>query len=130
MISLDPSTCVTFRHILHYLSLHSRLPKILLQVLVHLICSGMDRIPRAMISSLMVGIRAMLFNAPCGTIQRLDSAGSQQEVRGWTMILLQWCLWLNASATTFVFWGNNGSSTHSPLSILTTFIASYLNLPR
>jgi hypothetical protein len=33
----------------------------------------------AMMSSLMVGVRAMLFNLPCGTIRRLGSSGSQQE---------------------------------------------------
>jgi hypothetical protein len=35
----------------------------------------------AMTSSLMVGMRAMLFNLPCGKIWRLSSSGSQQE--GW-----------------------------------------------
>jgi hypothetical protein len=48
MIGLDSSTHVTFRHILHYLSLHSCPQEILLQVLVHLVGSQMDRIPRAM----------------------------------------------------------------------------------
>jgi hypothetical protein len=33
----------------------------------------------AMTSSLMVGIRAMLFKLPCGTTRRLISSGSQQE---------------------------------------------------
>jgi hypothetical protein len=28
---------------------------------------------------LIVGIRAMLFNLPCGTTQRLGSSGSQPE---------------------------------------------------
>jgi hypothetical protein len=32
-----------------------------------------------MISSLMVGIRAMLFRQPRGTTRRLGSLGSQQE---------------------------------------------------
>jgi hypothetical protein len=32
-----------------------------------------------MTSSLMVGIRAMLFKLPCGTTRRLISSGSQQE---------------------------------------------------
>jgi hypothetical protein len=32
-----------------------------------------------MISSLMVGIRAMLFRLPCETTRRLGSSGSQQE---------------------------------------------------
>jgi hypothetical protein len=30
-----------------------------------------------MMSSLIVGMRAMLFNLPCGTTQRLGSSGSQ-----------------------------------------------------
>jgi hypothetical protein len=48
MIGLDSSTCVTFGYILRYLSLHSRPPEILLQILIHLIGSQMDRIPRVM----------------------------------------------------------------------------------
>jgi hypothetical protein len=32
-----------------------------------------------MTSSLMVGIRDMLFRLPCGTTRRLDSSRSQQE---------------------------------------------------
>jgi hypothetical protein len=48
MVDLDPSVCVTFSHVLCYLSLHSRPPEILLQVLIHLVCSQMDRILRAM----------------------------------------------------------------------------------
>jgi hypothetical protein len=34
-------------------------------------------------SCLIVGMRAMLFNLPCGTTQRLGSFGSQEEVWGW-----------------------------------------------
>jgi hypothetical protein len=48
MISLDSSTCVTFGHILHYLSLHSCPLEILLHILIHLVGSRMDRIPQAM----------------------------------------------------------------------------------
>jgi hypothetical protein len=48
MIGLDSSTCVTFRYILHYLSVHSCPPEILLQIFIHLVGSRMDRIPRAM----------------------------------------------------------------------------------
>jgi hypothetical protein len=48
MIGLDSLTGVTFGHILCYLSLHSCSPEILLQILIHLIGSWMDRIPRAM----------------------------------------------------------------------------------
>jgi hypothetical protein len=48
MIGLDSSAGVTFGHILCYLSLHPCSPEILLQVLIHLIGSRMDRILRAM----------------------------------------------------------------------------------
>jgi hypothetical protein len=48
MIDLDSSTGVTFGHVLCNLSLHSRPPETLLQVLIHLVGSRMDRIPRAM----------------------------------------------------------------------------------
>jgi hypothetical protein len=48
MIGLDSLTGVTFEYILCYLSLHSRPPETLLQVLIYLVCSWMDRIPRAM----------------------------------------------------------------------------------
>jgi hypothetical protein len=48
MINLDSSTGVTLGYILRYLSLHSCPPKILLEILVHLISSWMDRIPQAM----------------------------------------------------------------------------------
>jgi hypothetical protein len=48
MFGLDSLTGVTFGHILCYLSLHSCPPEILLQILIHLIGSWMDRIPRAM----------------------------------------------------------------------------------
>jgi hypothetical protein len=47
MIGLDSSTGVTFRHILCYLSLHPCPPEILLQILIHVVGSQMDRIPRA-----------------------------------------------------------------------------------
>jgi hypothetical protein len=47
MIGLDLSTGVTIRHILCYLLLHSYPPKILLQILIHLVGSWMDRIPQA-----------------------------------------------------------------------------------
>jgi hypothetical protein len=33
-----------------------------------------------MTSSLIVGMRVILLNLPCGTTQRLSSFGSQQEV--------------------------------------------------
>jgi hypothetical protein len=45
MISLDSPTCVTLGHILCYLLLHSCPPEILLQILIHLVGSRMDRIP-------------------------------------------------------------------------------------
>jgi hypothetical protein len=48
MIGLDSSTRVTFRHILRNFSLHPHPPKTLLQVLIHLVDSWMDRISRAM----------------------------------------------------------------------------------
>jgi hypothetical protein len=48
MIDFDSSTCVTFGHILRYLSLHSCPPETLLQVLIYLVCSQVDRILRAM----------------------------------------------------------------------------------
>jgi hypothetical protein len=48
MIGLDSSTGVTLRHILRYLSLHSHPLEFFLQILIHLVGSWMDRIPRAM----------------------------------------------------------------------------------
>jgi hypothetical protein len=48
MIGLDSSTCVTLEHILHYLSFHSCLPKVFLQILIHVVGFRLDRIPRAM----------------------------------------------------------------------------------
>jgi hypothetical protein len=48
MIGLDSLTGVAFRHILCYLLLHSCPPEILLQILIHLVGSWMDGIPRAM----------------------------------------------------------------------------------
>jgi hypothetical protein len=36
-----------------------------------------------MMSSLIVGMRAMLFNLPCGITQRFGPLRSQQDVRGW-----------------------------------------------
>jgi hypothetical protein len=48
MIGIDSSTGITFGYILHYLSLHSRPPEILLQILIHLVGSRMNRISRAM----------------------------------------------------------------------------------
>jgi hypothetical protein len=48
MTGLDSSTGVTFKYILCYLPLHSRSLEILLQILIHLVGSWMDRIPRAM----------------------------------------------------------------------------------
>jgi hypothetical protein len=59
----------------------------------------------AMTSSLIVGIRAMLFNLPCGITQRLGSSGSQQEEWDWTVRWLHRCLWLRASATTLALPG-------------------------
>jgi hypothetical protein len=48
MIGLNSSTCVTFRHILHNFSLHYCPSETLLQVLIYLVGSWMDRVPRAM----------------------------------------------------------------------------------
>jgi hypothetical protein len=59
----------------------------------------------AMMSSLIVGMRAILFNLPCGTTQRLGSSGSQHEEWNWTVIWLYWCLRLRASATIFALSG-------------------------
>jgi hypothetical protein len=56
-----------------------------------------------MASSLMVGIRAILFNLLCGTTWRLDSSGSQSEGWGWIVRWLDRCLWLRASTTTLAF---------------------------
>jgi hypothetical protein len=58
-----------------------------------------------MTSSLMVEMRAMLFNLQCGTTQWLGSSRSQQEGWGWIVGWLHRCLWLRSSATTFVFLG-------------------------
>jgi hypothetical protein len=44
MVSFDPPTAVTLGHILCYLSLHSCPPEILLQILIHLVGSWMNRI--------------------------------------------------------------------------------------
>jgi hypothetical protein len=47
-----------------------------------IICHSTSSIPvegEYRLSILMVGIRAMLFRLPCGTTQRLNSSGSQQE---------------------------------------------------
>jgi hypothetical protein len=59
----------------------------------------------AMMSSLIVGMRAMLFSLPCGTTRRLGSSRSQHERRGWTVIWLHRCFRLRASATTFALPG-------------------------
>jgi hypothetical protein len=48
MIGLDSLTYVTFRHVLHNFSLHSYPLETPFQVLIHLVGSCMDRIPRAM----------------------------------------------------------------------------------
>jgi hypothetical protein len=48
MIGLDSSIGVTFGYILRRLSLPPHPPEILLQILIHLIGSRMDRIPRVM----------------------------------------------------------------------------------
>jgi hypothetical protein len=48
MIGFDSPTCVKFGHILCNLSLHSCPPEVLPQILIHLVCSWMDRISRAM----------------------------------------------------------------------------------
>jgi hypothetical protein len=57
----------------------------------------------AITSYLIVGMRAMLVNVPCGTTQRLSSSRWQQDVRGCTIRLLQWCMRLNEYAITFAF---------------------------
>jgi hypothetical protein len=44
MISLDSLTGVTLEHILCYLSLHPRPPKIILEILIHLVGPWMNRI--------------------------------------------------------------------------------------
>jgi hypothetical protein len=49
MISLDPSTHVTLRHISCNFPLHSGPPEVLLQVLIHLVGSWVDRVSSAMI---------------------------------------------------------------------------------
>jgi hypothetical protein len=54
----------------------------------------------AMTSSLMVGMRAILFNLPCVTTQRLGSLGSQQEKWDWTVRWLHRCLRLRTSVAT------------------------------
>jgi hypothetical protein len=59
----------------------------------------------AMMSSLIAGMRAMLFSLPCRTTRRLGSSGSQHEGWGWTVIWLHRCLQLRASATTFTLPG-------------------------
>jgi hypothetical protein len=59
----------------------------------------------AMTSSLMVGIRVMLFELPCGTTQRLGSSGSQQEGWDWMVRWLQRCLRLRAYAAMLAFLG-------------------------
>jgi hypothetical protein len=48
MVSFNPSTCVTFNNISRDLSPHSSPLETLPQILVHLICSWMDRIPGAL----------------------------------------------------------------------------------
>jgi hypothetical protein len=45
MVSFDPPTGVTLGHILCYLSLHSYLSENLLQILIYLVGSLMNRIP-------------------------------------------------------------------------------------
>jgi hypothetical protein len=59
----------------------------------------------AMTSSLIVGMRARLFNLPRGTTQRLDSSGSQQEGWDWIVRWLHRCLHFRESVTTFAFLG-------------------------
>jgi hypothetical protein len=80
-----------------------------------------------MTSSLMVRIRAMLFNLPCGTTQRIGSSGSQQEVWGWIVRWLHRCLRLRASATTFAFQGDNELLAHNPWSVIAIFVVSCLD---
>jgi hypothetical protein len=58
-----------------------------------------------MTSSLIDGMRAMLFNAPYGMTRRLDSSRSPPDVRGWTTIWCQCSFWLRASVTTFALPG-------------------------
>jgi hypothetical protein len=48
MIGLDPSARVTLRHISCNFPLYSRPPEVLLQVLIHLVGSWVDRVSRAM----------------------------------------------------------------------------------
>jgi hypothetical protein len=59
----------------------------------------------AVTSSLMIGMRAILFNLPCGTTRRLSASESQHEEWGGTVRWLHRCLWLRASITTFAFSG-------------------------
>jgi hypothetical protein len=59
----------------------------------------------AMTSYLIVGMRAMLFNLPCGIIWRLGSSGSQHEGWDWTVRWLHRCLQLRASTTIFALPG-------------------------
>jgi hypothetical protein len=48
MIGLDPSTRVALQHISCNFPLHSRAPEVLLQVLIHLVGSWVDRVSGAM----------------------------------------------------------------------------------
>jgi hypothetical protein len=59
----------------------------------------------AMMSSLIVGMRAMLFNLPWGTTRRLGSLGSQHAEWDWVVIWWHRCLWLKASTTTLALPG-------------------------
>jgi hypothetical protein len=58
-----------------------------------------------MTSFLIVGMRAILFNAPHGMIRRFSSSRSPPGVRGWTTIWWQRSFRLRASAITFAFPG-------------------------
>jgi hypothetical protein len=78
-------------------------------------------------SSLIVGIRDILFNLPCGTTRRLGSPGSQQE--GWDLIVrwLHWGLCLEDLEPHSPLQDDNGLPTHNPWSVLAIFAASCSN---
>jgi hypothetical protein len=82
----------------------------------------------AMTSSLIVGMRAILFKTPWGITWRLDSSGSQQDVRGWTVICSNDAYGSMRQPRHLPSRDDHESPIHSPWSVLTTFVASYSNL--
>jgi hypothetical protein len=78
-----------------------------------------------MMSSLIVGMGAMLLNLPCETTRILSSSGSQQEVWGQMVRCCIGSYSLERLQLHFPFQDDNGLPTHNFWLTLAVFIASY-----